>query len=135
MWVTLCFIWQQLFPGGSGVKNLPANAGEEDSIPGLRRSPGEGNGNSLLYSCLETPMDRGAWKVYSPQGCRKVGHNLVTKQQLFSGINLWSVLCDLFKIALFCAFSFERDDVNDLQLHIKTEDLLLMLALNNLKER
>ena len=38
----------------------------------------------------------------------------MTKQQLFSGINLWSVLCDLFKTALFCTFSFERDDVNDL---------------------
>ena len=52
------------FPGGSVVKNPPANAGdarEEGSIRGLERSPGEGNGNSLQHSCLGNPMDRGAW--------------------------------------------------------------------------
>ena len=43
------------------VKNLPANAGDEGSIPGSGRSPGGGNGNPLQYSCLENPMDRGAW--------------------------------------------------------------------------
>ena len=47
------------FPGESGVKNLPANAGNIGLIPGLRRSPGEGNGNPLQYSCLGNPMDRG----------------------------------------------------------------------------
>ena len=41
------------------VKNLPANAGDVCLIPGLGRSPGERNGNSLLHSCLENPMDRG----------------------------------------------------------------------------
>ena len=49
------------FPGNSVVKNLPAKAGEEGSIPGLGRSPGERNGSSLQYSCLGNPMDRGAW--------------------------------------------------------------------------
>ena len=49
------------FPGGSVVKNLPANAGDVGSILGLERSPGEGNGNPLQYSCLGNPMDRGAW--------------------------------------------------------------------------
>ena len=51
------------FPGGSVVKNPPANAadaGDVSSVPGLGRSPGEGNGNPLQYSCLENPMDRGA---------------------------------------------------------------------------
>ena len=51
-------------PGGAGVKNLPANAGDTRDaglIPGSGRSPGEGNGNPLQYSCLENPMDRGAW--------------------------------------------------------------------------
>ena len=43
------------------VKNLLANAGDMGSIPGSRRSPGEGNGNPLQYSCLGNPMDRGAW--------------------------------------------------------------------------
>ena len=48
------------------VKNPPANAGDirdAGSIPGLGISPGEGNGNSLQYSCLEKPMDRGAWQA------------------------------------------------------------------------
>ena len=44
-------------PGGSVVKNPPANAGEVGSIPGSGRSPGEGNGNPLQYSCLKNPMD------------------------------------------------------------------------------
>ena len=43
------------------VKNLPADAGDGSSIPGLGRSPGEGNGNPLQYSCLENPTDTGAW--------------------------------------------------------------------------
>ena len=45
------------------VENLPANAGDAGSIPGLGRSPGEGNGSPVQYSCLENPMDRGAWWV------------------------------------------------------------------------
>ena len=47
-------------PGGSVVKNLPANAGEVSLISGLERSPEEGNDNPLQFSCLENPMDRGA---------------------------------------------------------------------------
>ena len=49
------------FPGGTVVKNLPANAGGTGLIPGLGRSPGGANGNPLQYSCLENPMDGGAW--------------------------------------------------------------------------
>ena len=49
------------FPGGSEVKASACNVGDLGSIPGLGRSPGEGNGNLLQYSCLENPMDKGAW--------------------------------------------------------------------------
>ena len=49
------------FPGGSAVKNLPANAEDESLIPGLGRSPGEVHGNPLQCSCLENSLDRGAW--------------------------------------------------------------------------
>ena len=49
------------FPGGSEVKASACNAGDPGSIPGLGRSPGEGNGNPLQYSCLENPMEGGAW--------------------------------------------------------------------------
>ena len=53
---------QGSFPSGSVVKNLPTNAGDVSSIPGLERSPGEGNGNPLQYSCLGNPMDIEAWQ-------------------------------------------------------------------------
>ena len=49
------------FPGGSEVKVSPCNEGDQGSIPGSGRSPGEGNGNPLQYSCLENPIDGGAW--------------------------------------------------------------------------
>ena len=49
------------FPGGSEVKASACNAGDLGSIPGSGRSPGEGNGNPLQYSCLENPMDGGSW--------------------------------------------------------------------------
>ena len=49
--------------GGAEVKAPACNAGDLGSIPGLRRSLGEGNGNPLQYSCLGNPMDRGTWQV------------------------------------------------------------------------
>ena len=49
------------FPGGSEIKASASNVGDPGSIPGSGRSPGEGNGNPLQYSCLENPMDGGAW--------------------------------------------------------------------------
>ena len=51
------------FPGGSEAKASTCNAGDLGSITGSGRSPGEGNGNPLQYSCLENPMDRRAWLV------------------------------------------------------------------------
>ena len=53
--------WQVFFPGGSDGKASAFNAGDPGSIPGLRRSPGEGNGNPLQYSCLESSMHGGTW--------------------------------------------------------------------------
>ena len=49
------------FPGGSDSKESGGNAGDLGLIPGLGRSPGEGHGNPLQYSCLENSMDSGAW--------------------------------------------------------------------------
>ena len=51
------------FLGDSDGKESACNAGDPGSTPGLGRSPGEGNGNPLQYSCLENPMDRGAWQA------------------------------------------------------------------------
>ena len=56
-------ISQMGFPGGSVVKNSPANAGDPASIPMLGRSFGEGNSYPLQYSCLGNPMDGGAWQA------------------------------------------------------------------------
>ena len=76
--------WNHLTPRekvclpSSVVKNLPANAGDMSSIPGLERSPGEGNGNPLQYCCPGNPMDRGAWQSTVLEVPR-VQHDLVTK--------------------------------------------------------
>ena len=58
------------FLGGSVLKYPPANAGDMGSIPEFGRSAGGGNGNPLQYSCLENPMDRGAWQA-TVQGVTK----------------------------------------------------------------
>ena len=68
------------FPDGSYDKESACNAGDLGLIPGSGRSPGEGNGKPLQYSCLENPMDRGAWH-YSPWGCR-VRHDWVTNTHI-----------------------------------------------------
>ena len=62
------------FPGGSVVKNLPANEGDMNSVPGSRRSPAERKGNPLQYSCLGDPMDRGDWGIQS-MGLQRVRHD------------------------------------------------------------
>ena len=72
----------EVFPGGSVSKESACNAGNPGSVPGLGRSPGEGNGNPLQYSCLENPMDRGACWLQSSsvqfisvtQSCPTVGN-------------------------------------------------------------
>ena len=69
------------FPGGSVAKNLPTSAGDAGDLGSflrLGRSPGEGNGNQLWYSCLENPMGRGAWQL-TVHGVTRAGHDLTTK--------------------------------------------------------
>ena len=71
-------ITQKLCFPCSSVKESVCNAGDLGSIPWLGRSPGEGNGNPLQYSCLENPMDRGAWQA-TVHGVAKVAYDLATK--------------------------------------------------------
>ena len=70
IWASLVAQWM--------VKNPPANERDTSLIPGLGRSPGEGNGNSLQYSCLENPMDRGACQV-TVHAVERAGHDSATK--------------------------------------------------------
>ena len=70
----------QGFPGGSGGKASACNAGDPGSILGLGRSPGEGNGNPLQYSCLGNPMDRAPWWA-TVMRSQRARHNLATQQQ------------------------------------------------------
>ena len=64
-WDCFCFLFCIIqikgFPSGSDSKASACNAGDPGLIPGSGRSPGEGNGNLVHHSCLENPMDRGAW--------------------------------------------------------------------------
>ena len=57
------YIPDMSFPGGADSKESACSAGELGSIPGLGRSPGEGNGGPFQYSCLRNPMDRGHWQA------------------------------------------------------------------------
>ena len=58
-----CVYTHMDFPGGSDGKECTCNAGDQSSIPASGRSPGEGNGYPLQYSCLENSMNRGAWQT------------------------------------------------------------------------
>ena len=71
------------FPGSSVSKESACSARDPCLIPGSGRYPGEGNNKPLQYSCLENPMDRGAWRA-TAHGVARVGHDLVTKPRLFS---------------------------------------------------
>ena len=72
------FLLHKGFPRSSVGKGSACSAGDQGSMPGSGRSPGEGNGNPLQYSCLENPRDSGAWWV-TINGVAGVRHNLVTK--------------------------------------------------------
>ena len=70
------------FPYGSDGKESACNAGDTDSIPGSGRSPGEGNGNPLLYSCLGNPWTEGPGQLQS-MGSQRVRHDLATNAFTF----------------------------------------------------
>ena len=73
----VALFYKRGFTGGSDGKESACNAGDPGSIPGSGRSPGGGHGNSLQYSCLDNPMDRGAWRAIV-HGSQRVGHDGVT---------------------------------------------------------
>ena len=85
------------FPHSSVCKESSCNSGDPSSIPGSWRVPGEGNGNPLLYSYLENPMDRGAWQALA-RGVARVRYDLMTQSvQSLSHVRLfatpWTAAC------------------------------------------
>ena len=92
---TLTFIlFNRGFPGSSDSKESAYNAGNLGSIPGLGRSPGEGNGNPLQYSCLENPMDRGAWWA-TVHGVTQSWTRLNAQHTTLFCSTVWSILIDV----------------------------------------
>ena len=87
----LCYIYMG-FPGSSDSKESPYSAGDLGSILGPRRSPGEGNGNPLQYSCLENPMHKGAWQA-SVHGVTKSWTRLSNFTFHFQSSLLISMIC------------------------------------------
>ena len=90
----VCFIFSYRTahcPRSSVSKESACSAGDPGSIPRLGRSPGEGNGNPLWYSCLENPMDRGAWRA-TVHGVTRVGHDLASKPPPAHCPCMWSVV-------------------------------------------
>ena len=76
------FIYLTGFPRGLIGKEPACNAGDQGSIPGPGRSSEEGNGNPPQYSCLENPMDRGAWRA-TVHGSQRVGHDRASNTDTF----------------------------------------------------
>ena len=87
-------------PGGSDDKASAYNAGDPGSIPGLGRSPGEGNGNPLQYSCLENPMDGGALQL------QRVGHDWATSLSLSCREGHQRICRHVIKLPYFSFFTF-----------------------------
>ena len=93
----------QGFPGGSEVKAFACNAGDLGSIPGSGRSPGEGNGNLLQYSCLENPMDGEAWwaTVHEVAESDKTEH--FTLGSVAGQVGRWEELLGKLVCVLICS--------------------------------
>ena len=76
------------FPGGSDGEESACSAGDPGLIPGLGRSPGEGNGNPLQYSCLENPMDGRAWQAMGLQSRTQLSD--FTPSLHFTSCGMWT---------------------------------------------
>ena len=85
------------FPGGSSGKAFAYNARDQGLIPGSGRSPGEGNGNPLQYSCLENPMDRGDWLA--------IVHGVAKSQ---TRLNDFTFIFTFFQLQTSCLFYSTR---------------------------
>ena len=78
-----------VYKSSSDGKASNCNAGDPGSIPGSGRSPGEGNGNPLQYSCLENPMDRWAWQAVQSMGSQRIRHDWATKTHTYTHTHIY----------------------------------------------
>ena len=106
------------FPGGSAVKNLPADARDTGSIPGWGRSPGGGNDNPLQYSCMKSSMERGAWQA--------TVHGVTKSQTRLKGLSTHIRIVDLQCCANRCCIQ-QCDSV----IHLSTHTHIYILRLNS----
>ena len=122
------------FPSGSVIKNLPAKGGGMSLIPGSGRSPGEGNGNPLQYSCPGNPVYRGAWQT--------IVHGVLKELYMISGPNndKFNFALRLTSSILFCQVSvsasgpklqisinYSRKKVHNFKMNIKTNFLVVVV--------
>ena len=106
------------FPHSSVGKSPASNAGDPGSIPGWGRSPGEGNGNLLQYSCLDGPLDGGAWRA-TVHGVARVRHDWATKlppptcSVKYHAVSFWFILFQKQVIYWFCKITTNWNQQND----------------------
>ena len=100
------------------VKNPPAKAEDRDLITGLRRSPGEGNGNPLKYSCLGDSMDRGDWRLQS-MGLQRVRHNRVNEHAAATSLQACQTVqpCGLQPTRLLCPWDFPGKSTGEMSMN------------------
>ena len=106
-WNNNCFLFWG-FPGGSDSKESACNVGDWGSIPGSGRSPGEGNGNLLQYSCLENSMDREKSGGLQSMGLQRIEYNWAINTFTFTFCGFPAPLCaDLLCLLSMCLALFQ----------------------------
>ena len=107
---------------GLAVKNLPANAGDTGSTPESGRASGEGNGNLLQYSCLENPMDRGAWQLMGLQKSQTQLSNYKTTAKMSLKLSLSSTILCFCGLALNTIFSSDTHTICESSVYMASLD-------------
>ena len=111
--------WRMDFPNGSDSKVSACTAGDPGSIPGLGKSPGEGNGNPLQYPCLKNPMDGGAWEA--------TVHGVTKSWTRLSDFTFTFTLVKAIPFILSSSVVSDNSDVSDLPLSVIFRENLLYI--------